>query len=155
MYQHRLLVTFVIAVALGGCASSNNPWSGSPHDSPCSLSARQLERRRSTLSKQLKPGIQEVIELPDGYALRFQGDGQWDRKLMDFVLFERSCCGSMTFELAFSSDGGPIWLSLRGDDAVKPLLKESFEDIGILPTETSGTGVPHSWQPPETFPIRF
>lgn len=123
------LVAVLLVVSAWGCAQQRSEPFGDSGNAPCSLSARGLADRKAELRTRLKPGIQEVTELPDGYGLRFPGDGEWDRQLTEFVLYERGCCSSISYELSFDRHGGPIWLRLRGDAETKAFLAEALGDV--------------------------
>src|SRR5204863_6170421 len=92
----------------------------------CSLSEQDLIKRREELDGGIYKNIQQVQELPDGYAFRYPGNNEWATRLMEFIVFERACCRFFTFELSFEPDQGPIWLRLRGGEAVKEFIKENM-----------------------------
>jgi hypothetical protein len=88
----------------------------------CSLSAEELSVRREEIARTILAGYQEVVDLPDGYAVRFPGNPTWAEKLLAFVVGERACCEFFTFELTFEAQQGPIWLSLRGPEGTKEVV---------------------------------
>jgi hypothetical protein len=92
----------------------------------CTLTAPDLIARREELAARLLPAIEEVAELPDGYALRFPGGREWVLELSEFVAFERECCRFLHFELDFRPEQGPIWLRLRGGEGVKEFIAAAF-----------------------------
>jgi hypothetical protein len=92
----------------------------------CSLSEQELTQRSQEVARDLFAFAEQVEELPDGYAWRFPGDGEWHARLLDFVAFERRCCGFLRVELVFEPGLGPVTLSLRGPDGIKPFISETF-----------------------------
>src|SRR5947209_3732187 len=91
----------------------------------CRLTEQELVKRREELDDGgIFKGVQQVQELADGYAFRYPADGDWVKKLVDFITFERVCCPFFTFELAFEPDSGPIWLRLRGGEGVKEFIRD-------------------------------
>lgn len=100
------------------------------HDTPapqgapitCSLTAPERQAREQVLQREVFSGIQEVRELPDGYALRYPGDAAWVDTLAGFIRFERECCPFFTFELRCAPERGPLWLWLRGPEGVKAFV---------------------------------
>lgn len=72
---------------------------------------------------------EQVRELPDGYAFRFPGSAATASRLLEFVLAERSCCQFFTFELGFEPNEGPVWLSLRGSEAVKEFVVSNLGEV--------------------------
>jgi hypothetical protein len=97
----------------------------------CTLSDDALNHRLSELRRTLGAAVQETRELPDGYALRFSGDDASARQLVDFVTFERRCCGTFIYELVFDPNQGPIWLRIRGDDGAPALLREALANLAV------------------------
>jgi hypothetical protein len=95
----------------------------------CSLSEQDLAQRSQELARDLFAFAEQVDELPDGYAWRFPGDGEWHAKLLDFVAAERRCCGFFRIELDFEPGLGPVSLSLRGPDGTKAFISETFVAI--------------------------
>ena len=77
----------------------------------CSLSAGELSERDRWLAT-FAAGASQVRELPDGFECRFSST--WGARLLDLVEKERSCCSSLTFELQFEPESGPIVLRVRG-----------------------------------------
>ena len=92
----------------------------------CSLSEQELAKRSQELARDLFADAEQVDELPDGYAWRFPGDGEWHAKLLEFVAAERRCCAFFRIELAFEPGLGPVWLTLRGLDGTKAFVTERF-----------------------------
>jgi hypothetical protein len=88
----------------------------------CTLSAEELNVRREEITRNVLGGVQEVVELPDGYAVRFPGDAGWAEKLLAFIVGERACCAFFTFELVFEPQQGPLWLRLRGPEGTKEVV---------------------------------
>lgn len=80
----------------------------------CALSGGALLSRVEGVIADFSRGLDQVVELSDGYALRFPGSAGWIAKLVEFVVHERDCCPFFAFELAIEANGGPVWLRLRG-----------------------------------------
>lgn len=92
----------------------------------CTLSERDLAIRREKMNAELFQNVERVEELPDGYAYRVPGNEASLNALVDFITAERRCCSFFTFELVFEPAEGPIWLRLRGSDAIKAFVRETF-----------------------------
>ena len=92
----------------------------------CLLSEREAAIRGEELAAGLFTAVEEVVELPDGYAYRSPSDGSQLQPLLEFLAAERRCCPFLTFELAFEPHGGPLWLRLRGSPQVKAFIAEAF-----------------------------
>jgi hypothetical protein len=92
----------------------------------CSLSEQELAQRSQEVARDLVAYAEHVDELPDGYAWRFPGDGEWHSKLLEFVAAERRCCAFFRIELVFESGLGPVSLTLRGPDGTKAFIGQTF-----------------------------
>ncbi len=53
------------------------------------------------------------IRHPDGVELEWVFSEETARSLLDFILFERTCCQSFTYELGFAPPQNRITLRLR------------------------------------------
>ena len=81
--------------------------------------------------------VEEIKELPGGYAFRLPNDSGALVKAAEFVSLERLCCPFLGFALEVEPEGGPVWLRLNGREGVKAFIRE--EVGGLL-------GVPINWE---------
>jgi len=79
----------------------------------CDLPAEAFARRAMDTT-QLFDESRSRRALADGAELEFAGDDEVARALLDFVLAERRCCASLSYELAFVPDHSSVRLTLRG-----------------------------------------
>ncbi len=84
------------------------------------------------VGKQMYQAVQEVRELPDGYAFRLPGDSAMLMTIAEDLTIERLCCPFLRFTLDLEPAGGPIWLSFTGPEGTKAFLKLSFEEASLL-----------------------
>ncbi len=96
-----------------------------PRETPiaCDLAAldsAQRERHRSLLTE-LHSALQEIRELPDGYAFKFPSG--MCVPAAEFISLERLCCPFVSFALELEREGGPLWLRMTGREGVKPFLE--------------------------------
>ena len=91
----------------------------------CDLSAIDAEHRDGHIvtAKQIFALVQEVRELPDGYALRLPNDTDTFLHAARFVSHERECCSFINFGLEVNAQNGPFWLQLTGQEGVKKFLQ--------------------------------
>lgn len=82
--------------------------------------------RHRELLEQIQASIQEVVELPDGYAFRFPSEAEQILILAEFITLERRCCLFFNFKLEIESNNGPLWLRLTGGEGVKEFLKDEL-----------------------------
>lgn len=89
----------------------------------CDLTAIETGQRQDhqTLTESLLgQGVQEVLDRPDGYALRFGADDYG--AITRFVDNERRCCPFLRFVLEVAPQRGPIWLQITGPEGAKDVL---------------------------------
>lgn len=104
----------------------------------CDLMAIPADVREEHVvsAPQLFAAAQEVLELADGYAIRFlNGPGRF-MTIAKFIENERLCCPFFNFNLEIEPNSGPLWLRLTGGEGVKELLHntlfDSIEDKSLL-----------------------
>lgn len=91
----------------------------------CDLTAIAPAEREPHVAtiKQVLASVQEVRELPQGYALRLLPDSAVLLKATEFILRERLCCPFLNFALELEAGSGPCWLRLTGPEGVKEFLR--------------------------------
>ena len=91
----------------------------------CRLDALDAaERARyQELRKQLQAGVQEVKELPNGYAFRLSADSQTILLAAEWITFERRCCPFFNFALQIESEKPSLWLNVTGREGVKTFMQ--------------------------------
>ena len=108
----------------------------------CLLSERDYAIRSEELAGGLFTTVEEVVELPDGYAYRFAGADNPLESLLEFIAAERRCCPFLSFEIAFEPHGGPLWLRMRGSPRVKAFIAEAFTTRVAVPARMDASQVP-------------
>ena len=102
----------------------------------CDLSASKAEHINQDImmAKQLFALVQEVRELPDGYALRLPNDTDTFLQTARFIAHERQCCPFLSFALELNAVNGPFWLQLTGQEGAKQFLQV---ELGLHLNETT------------------
>ena len=91
----------------------------------CILPSHEQAKRREIIINDFFKGIEETRELRDGFSFRYPGTDEWISKLSEFIMFERKCCCPfLTFELLFTSNGGPVHLYIGGSKDAKGFIKK-------------------------------
>ena len=108
----------------------------------CLLSERDYAIRSQELTGGLFTTVEEVVELPDGYAYRFAGGDSPLEWLLEFIAAERRCCPFLSFEIAFEPHGGPLWLRMSGSPRVKAFIAEVFTTRVAVPARMDASQVP-------------
>jgi hypothetical protein len=98
---------------------------------PHAVPAEQRERWM-IVGTQLYAAVQEVQELPDGYAFRLPTDPEMLLLVAEDLNRERLCCPFLRFTLEIEPNGGPFWLRFTGGEGVKEFLRMSFESSNLL-----------------------
>ena len=71
--------------------------------------------------------VQEIRELPNGYAFRLPNDASLLLKATEFITLERLCCPFFGFGLEVEPEGGPVWLRLTGGAGIKPFIHAEID----------------------------
>ena len=79
--------------------------------------------RYKSLMEGMRSAIQEMKELPDGFAFRFPSDPHVIVDLAEWITLERRCCSFFKFALRVEPDDRPVWLSITGGEGVKEFLQ--------------------------------
>lgn len=89
----------------------------------CNLNAfTAVERQRwRELGDEMRAGVVERVELPDGYAFRLGAPASL-ANLGEWMALERRCSPFFRFFLEVEEGAGPMWLSLTGPEGVKKIL---------------------------------
>lgn len=91
----------------------------------CDLTALDPEQRErhQRLGEQIYGSIQEMKELPDGFAFRLSSEAEMCLTAAEFITLERLCCPFLAFVLELEPEGGPLWLKMRGAEEIKQFLQ--------------------------------
>src|SRR5215210_2430685 len=115
-----------------------NPNSNENPSLACDLTAipASLREEHVVTAPQLFALAQEVQELPNGFAIRFENEPGRFMAIANFIENERLCCPFFHFELDVEPNNGPLWLRLTGGEGVKEILQmtlfEGIEDQDAL-----------------------
>src|SRR6266702_3401352 len=107
----------------------------------CNLQAIPLELRpaHQANAERIFASVQEVRELPTGYALRLPNETELLQTVMAFISYERLCCPFFHFGLEIEPEQGPVWLRLSGTIEVKAFLRELPRLRSLQEQQTSST----------------
>lgn len=89
------------------------------------------------VATQMYAAVQEVHELPDGYAFRLPSSPEMLPIVAEDLNIDRLCCPFLRFTLDIEPNGGPYWLRLTGGEGVKEFLRMSFESSNLLNEEVA------------------
>jgi hypothetical protein len=90
-------------------------------------------KRWVALGVQVYAAVDELVELPDGFAFRLPDDAATFVTTAEYITLDRLCCKFLRWELRSEANGGPVWLRLTGPDGTKELLRSTLETIDLVP----------------------
>lgn len=101
------------------------------NDTPfaCDMAALNGEQKKRVLDllEELKSKREEIKELPDGFAFRYEMNSDTFLNTAEFITYERLCCPFFNFEMEVEKEGGAMWLRLKGREGVKDFIKIEFD----------------------------
>jgi hypothetical protein len=99
----------------------------------CNPNAIPADRREqwAVTGQQVYAAVQEVRDLPDGYAFRLPADPAMLLKVAEYINNERLCCAFVYFTVEIEAQG-PLWLRLTGAEGVKEYMRSVFEMHDLL-----------------------
>lgn len=97
----------------------------------CVMEAIEPSKRQQHIStaKHLFGSVQDVRELPNGYAFRLSDESEMMIKAAEFISLERLCCPFFGFALEVEPEGGTVWLHLTGREGVKPFIRAEIAEF--------------------------
>jgi hypothetical protein len=98
---------------------------------PNALTAEQRERWMEIGTAMYK-AVQEIEELPNGYALRLPGTSEMLILIAEDLTMDRLCCPFLSYTLEIQPDRGSFWLKITGSQDAKAFLKMSFEVADLI-----------------------
>ena len=101
--------------AVAGSSGDSTPPVG------CQLAAGEHSGRMSEIEA-LFASHEEIRELEDGYAFRFETSAGTLLEIAEVITLEARCCPFLRFEIEVVEEGGPTWLRMSGREGVKEFL---------------------------------
>ena len=96
-------------------------------DSPfrCDMSAIEPPQRKQHIATTVAVfrAVEEIHELPNGYAFRLPNDATMLLQTAEFILREKLCCPFFGFSVEVEPEGGSLWLRLTGEEGIKPFIQ--------------------------------
>jgi hypothetical protein len=106
---------------------TETPIACTPNGVPAELQARWFEA-----GKELYASVEELQELPDGYACRLPLGSATLARAAEYVSLDRLCCTFVTWHLRAEPDAGPVWLWITGPRGTKELMRSCFESMNLI-----------------------
>jgi hypothetical protein len=81
--------------------------------------------------------VEEIQELPNGWALRFPSTAEILTLAAEDLHIERLCCPFVKYTLEIEPNYGPFWLRMTGGEGVKDFLKMAYESASYFDAEVA------------------
>jgi hypothetical protein len=85
----------------------------------------------------LYKAVEEIQELPNGWALRLPSTEEVLTLAAEDLHIERLCCPFVTYTLEIEPNHGPFWLRMTGTEGVKEFLKMAYESANYFDPEVA------------------
>jgi len=95
------------------------------------------------VATRVSAAVQEVNELPDGYAFRLPAEATLLATLAQHVDFERRCCPFVRFSIEVEPEHGPMWLRVTGGEGAMAFFRSALESANLL-SEPLRRGLEHT-----------
>ena len=91
----------------------------------CVMEAIEPSKRQQHIAttKFVFAAVNEIRELPNGYAFHLPNESEMLRRVGDFISLEQLCCPFFGFTLEVERERGAVWLQLTGREGVKPFIQ--------------------------------
>lgn len=80
----------------------------------------------------LYKAVQEIQELPNGWAWRLPSSPEILTLVAEDLNIERLCCPFVNYTLEIKPNRGPFWLRMTGGEGVKEFLKVAYEGVNYF-----------------------
>lgn len=112
---------------------------------PSALTPDQQEYWVKEIVPKLYKAVQEIQELPNGWALRLPSTSEILLLVAEDLNMERLCCPFVNYTLEIEPNHGPFWLRWTGGEGVKEFLRMGFESANLFDVQVAkaaGLNVP-------------
>ena len=94
----------------------------------CALPEGDRSQRRREIQKLLENRASFICQA-DGVELQWAFSAETVRGLLDFILFERTCCSTFTYELRFPSPHTAVSLRVRASTEQVEMLQTLYRGL--------------------------
>src|SRR5258706_392933 len=94
---------------------------------PNAVSPDQQEHWVKEIVPKLYGAVQEIQDLPDGWAWRLPSTSEVLLLVAEDLNMERLCCPFVDYTLEIPPNRGHFWLHMTGVEGVKPFLRMAME----------------------------
>src|SRR5947207_14040490 len=102
---------------------------------PHALTPVQQEHWVKEIVPKLYKAVQEIQELPDGWAWRLPSAPEILMLVAEDLNMERLCCPFVDYTLEVTPNRGPFWLRMTGVEGVKVFLRMAVQPASYFGAE--------------------
>ncbi len=99
---------------------------------PNALTSDQQEYWVKEIVPKLYKAVQEIQELPNGWAWRLPSTSEMLILVAEDLNMERLCCPFVNYTLEIGPNQAPFWLHMTGAEGVKEFLKMAHETANLF-----------------------
>jgi hypothetical protein len=96
------------------------------------LTQDEMQHWMNDIVPQVYKAVQEIQELPDGYAFRLPARPEILMLVAEDLNMERQCCPFVRYTLDIEPNRGPFWLRMTGSEEVKAFMRIMFESASLF-----------------------
>jgi hypothetical protein len=96
------------------------------------LTSDQQEYWVKEIVPKLYKAVQEIQELPNGWAWRLPSTSEMLLLVTEDLNLERLCCPFVNYILEIEPNRGPFWLRMTGSEGVKEFLRMAHESANLF-----------------------
>lgn len=104
---------------------------------PNAVAPDQQEHWVKEIVPKLYKAVQEIRELPNGWAWRLPGTPEVLLLVAEDLNMERLCCPFVTYTLEIEPNRGPFWLRMTGGEGVKEFLRIAHEGANYFDAQVA------------------
>jgi len=104
---------------------------------PSALTPDQQEYCVKEIAPKLYKAVEEIQELPNGWAWRLPTTPQMLMLVTEDLNMERLCCPFVNYTLEIEPNLGPFWLHMTGGQGVKEFLRMAHEGANLFDAQVA------------------
>lgn len=104
---------------------------------PSGITAEQSKHWLDEIVPQVYKSVQEIRELPNGYAWRLPSEPHILMLIAEDLNIERLCCPFLRYTLEIEPGHGAFWLSMTGGEGAKEFLRITYEGYNMFDPEVA------------------
>lgn len=104
---------------------------------PNAVAPERQEYWVKEITPKLYKAVQEIRELPNGWAWRLPSTSEVLLLVAEDLNIERLCCPFVRYTLEIEPHQGPFWLRMTGGEGVKEFLRIAYEGANYFDAQVA------------------